>query len=372
MSIFQAKTPQGPLAHYKILSKTAGVRVSPLCLGAMNFGESWSSWLGECSKDEAFKIMDTFYEAGGNFIDTANNYQGGESEQWVGEWMKARGNRDEIVIATKFTSLYPKSIPKIAVNSTGNASKSLHLSVRDSLAKLQTDYIDILYVHWWDYTTNIHELMQALNHLVTSGKVLYLGVSDTPAWVVSAANTYARENGLAPFVIYQGKWNLAEREFERDILPMAKAFGMALAPWSVMMAGASKTETQTDAGKGRTPFRPDTEMRKKIRDQVLAAVDKVAKELGATRQQICIAYVIKKETQTFPILGGRKATHLADNIKALELVSKLTDAQVGAMEAASEFDIGFPHDFVGSGKLEDNFLLKLAGMVVQPDTIPQV
>ncbi|TPX34510.1 hypothetical protein SmJEL517_g02845 [Synchytrium microbalum] len=371
MSIFQAKTPQGPLAHYKILSKTAGVRVSPLCLGAMNFGESWGAFMGECTKEESFKIMDTFYEAGGNFIDTANNYQAGESEQWVGEWMKARGNRDEMVIATKFTTLYPKNTPKIAINSTGNHSKSLHLSLRDSLAKLQTDYIDILYVHWWDYTTNIHELMQSLNHLVKSGKVLYLGISDTPAWVVSAANTYARENGLAPFVIYQGKWNLAEREFERDIIPMCRAFGMALAPWSVMMAGASKTAEQTDAGKGRAAFRPDSENKKRVREQVLAAVDKVAKEVGATRQQICIAYVIKKETQTFPILGGRKSTHLADNIKALELVSKLTDAQVAAMETASEFDIGFPHDFIGGGKVEDNFLLKMGGKIVEPEIIPQ-
>ncbi|TPX34513.1 hypothetical protein SmJEL517_g02846 [Synchytrium microbalum] len=367
--MFTFKQPRSEMDKYKILSKTAGVRVSQLCLGAMNFGTAHEARLGKCTKEEAFKIMDTFWEAGGNFIDTANSYQMGQSEEWVGDWMSARKNRDQMVIATKYTSLYPNDSPKIAINYTGNQAKSLHMSVRDSLKKLQTDYIDILYVHWWDYTTNIHELMQSLNHLVRSGKVLYLGASDMPAWVVAAANTYAREHALAPFVIYQGKWNLAEREFERDILPMVRAFGMALAPWSVLMAGTTKTEEQNDAGKGREHIFPRSARKNETIKNVLAAIDVVAKELGATRQQVCIAYCIKKEPQTFPILGGRKATHLASNMLGLSFVSKLTAKHMKDLEAASDFDIGFPHDFVGAGKIADNLILRGGGHIEQPPEV---
>nr|POE53363.1 norsolorinic acid reductase a [Quercus suber] len=156
----------------------------------MNFGEAWKSYLGPCPKETAVEMLDFFYEQGGNFIDTANNYQAEESETWVGEWMKSRDNRDEMVIATKFTTGFrPASAhEKIKSNFQGNHAKSLKVSVEHSLKKLQTSYIDLLYVHWWDYTTSIPELMNSLHHLVASGKVLYLGVSDTPAWVVVKCN----------------------------------------------------------------------------------------------------------------------------------------------------------------------------------------
>ncbi|KAJ3162164.1 hypothetical protein HDU88_007084 [Geranomyces variabilis] len=368
--MYAAEPPKGPLEHYKILSSKAGVRVSPACLGAMTFGTAWKERLGECSKDEAFAIMDTFFDNGGNFIDTANNYQNNESEIWIGEWMKKRNNRDEIVLATKFSSTYVKpGEVKIAINATGNSAKSLHGSIARSLKNLNTTYVDILYVHWPDYLVNIHEMMHSLNNLVVAGKVLYLGASDMPAWMVAAANTYAREKGLAQFVVYQGKWNVAERDFERDILPMARAFGLALAPWSVMIGGRSKTEEEKSKDKGREPMGPPP----RNFDAVLKAVDAVAKDLSATRQQVCIAYVIKKEPQTFPIIGTRKASHLLDNIKGIELVEKLTSDHVKQIESAGDFDIGFPHNFVGTGVVASNWILTNGGKIQQPQfPIPQI
>lgn len=181
--------PSSLLGYHRILSPTAGVRVSPLCLGTMNFGDAWKQRMGECSKETSFQILDTFYENGGNFIDTANFYQGEDSEKWIGEWVANRKNRDELVLSTKYTMSYKMFGPeKIKSNFQGNHSKSLRLSVDASLKKLQTDYIDILYVHMWDFTTGVEELMQSLHHMVVNSKVLYLGISDAPAWLVVKCN----------------------------------------------------------------------------------------------------------------------------------------------------------------------------------------
>lgn len=189
----------------------------------MNFGDAHKARMGECNKETSFEILDTFNSLGGNFIDTANGYQDGESEKWLGEWLTSRKCRDEMVLATKFSSPYQKHYPnKIQSNFGGNGTKSLRMSVDKSLERLQTSYIDLLYLHWWDYATTIPELMHALNDLAVSGKVIYLGISDTPAWVVSKANQYARDHGLRQFVVYQGLWNASIRDFERDIIPMCK------------------------------------------------------------------------------------------------------------------------------------------------------
>ena len=189
MKVPPATKPPSLLGYHRILSPTAGVRVSPLCLGTMNFGDKWKGMLGECSKETCFQILDTFYESGGNFLDTANFYQGEDSEKWVGEWMTMRNNRDEMVLATKYTMGYKMFGPaKIKSNYQGNHTKSLRLSVDASLKKLNTDYIDLLYVHLWDFTTSVEEVMHSLHHLVASGKVNYLGISDTPAWLVVKCN----------------------------------------------------------------------------------------------------------------------------------------------------------------------------------------
>jgi len=343
MSVFPAAPePKTPLGYYRMLAPTASVRVSPLCLGAMNFGDAWKDYMGECSQETAESILDYFYESGGNFIDTANNYQAEESEKWIGEWMRKRGIRDQLVIATKFTTCYRAGHidEEIIINTTGNGTKSLHLSVEASLKKLQTNYIDLLYVHWWDWTCSIEELMQSLNHLVVAGKVLYLGVSDTPAWVVSRANEYARQNGLRQFSVYQGRWSAENRDFERDIIPMCRAEGMGLAPWGALGGGKFKTEEQRKNDSARKLGEVSEAAIK-----ISKALEKIANKYNTGLTSVALAYVMQKTPYVFPIVGGRRVDHLKGNIEALTL--GLTDEDIKEIEGAHPFDIGFPMNFLG-------------------------
>ena len=345
-----APEPATPLGRYRVLSSTAGVRVSPLQLGAMSIGDAWSQFMGSMNKEQSFALLDAFVAAGGNFIDTANNYQNEQSEAWIGEWMTARKNRDQMVIATKFTTDYRShAVGKgNAPNACGNHKRSMILSVRDSLRKLQTDFIDVLYLHWWDHTTSIEEIMDSLHILVEQGKVMYLGISDSPAWVVSAANTYARAHGKTPFSIYQGRWNVMRRDFERDILPMARHFGMALAPWDVLGSGhfqsAKQVEARKKAGEGlRTMLGSEQTEEEKHISEALATV---AAEHGIESvTAIALAYVLCKAPNVFPLVGGRKIEHLHDNIQALTI--RLTDKQIEFLESATQFDVGFPNNFIG-------------------------
>jgi len=274
--------------------------------------------------------------------------------------MTARKNREDMVIATKFTSTYGKS--DIKVNYTGNSTKSLRVSLEASLRKLQTSYVDILYVHWWDYTTSIPELCQSLNQVVLEGKALYLAVSDTPAWVVSKFNQYARDHGMRQFSLYQGRWSAAERDFERDIIPMCLDEGMGIAPWGALGGGAFKTQEHRQAmekegDKGRSMGPPSPERAAAIA-AVVPVLDKIAKEIGYSITSVALAYVMKKAPYVFPIVGGRKISHLKDNIKALEIV--LTDAQIQAIDGAVPFDMGFPHTFLGGTSPETIKLLQRA------------
>ncbi|TDZ26264.1 Norsolorinic acid reductase B [Colletotrichum orbiculare MAFF 240422] len=341
-----APPPQSPLARYRMLSPTASVRVSPLCLGAMNFGDAWKGYMGTCDQRTVEGILDFFHEQGGNFIDTANNYQFEESEAWI-------------VIATKYTTNFqagPKA-PHIMANFTGNGSKSLHTSVEASLRKLQTDYIDLLYVHWWDYSTSIPELMQSLNHLVTAGKVLYLGISDTPAWVVSKANEYARNHGLRQFSVYQGRWSAASRDFEREIIPMTKAEGMGLAPWGALGGGAFKTEEQRKSQEGRKIQASEPQIR------ISKVLENIARRKNTIITSVALAYVMHKTPYVFPIIGGRTVDHLKQNIEALSL--HLSDEDIQEIEGAVPFDMGFPHNFLWGEKNPSNpsevWLLNMAG-----------
>ncbi|KXH58939.1 aldo/keto reductase [Colletotrichum salicis] len=354
MSNFMAEAPEPPteLGRLRVLSPNAGIRVSPLALGAMSIGEAWAEAMGAMNKEQSYKLLDAFFESGGNFIDTANGYQDEQSEKWIGDWMKERGNREQIVLATKYTSDYQShALGKgHTANFTGNHRRSLHVSIRDSLKKLGTDYIDILYLHWWDYTTSIKEIMDSLHILVEQGKVLYLGISDTPAWVVSAANTYAVDHGKTPFSVYQGRWSVMHRDFERDILPMAHTFGMALCPWDVLGSGKFQSkkalEERKKAGEGLRSFvstGEQTEMEVKMSE----ALEKVAGEHGTESvTAIALAYVRSKAPNVIPIVGGRKVEHLKANIDALKI--KLTDEQIAFLESVKPFDVGFPGNFLGA------------------------
>ncbi|OLN96924.1 Norsolorinic acid reductase B [Colletotrichum chlorophyti] len=337
------------LFRHRQLAPLASVRVSPLCLGSMNFGEAHKERYGECSKDTAFEILDLYYKEGGNFIDTANGYHNGESEEWLGQWMESRDNRDEMVLATKYSTPYMAGHKdtKIQSNYCGNNVKSLKLSLEASLRKLRTSYVDILYIHWWDYTTSVPELMQALNDVVASGKVLYLGISDTPVWIVAQANQYARDHGLRPFVIYQGMWNASMRDMERDIIPFCRKEGMAIAPYGVLNQGRFQTAEGFKAREKHNPgrnFIPSSERDK----QVSSVLEKIANEKGVDLLHVALAYTLQKTPYVFPIIGGRKVEHLQGNIKGLEV--ELTEDEVAKVESAYEFDPGFPHTFL-SGTL---------------------
>ncbi|PYI17924.1 aryl-alcohol dehydrogenase [Aspergillus violaceofuscus CBS 115571] len=343
-----APPPPTALGRYRTLSSTAGIRVSPFQLGAMSIGTAWSGGLGSMTKEASFALLDAYLAAGGNFIDTANNYQNEESERWIGEWMAVRGVRDHLVVATKYTGLrYHPSHPK--VNFAGNHRRSLHLSVRDSLAKLRTDYLDILYVHWWDSTTSIEEVMDSLHALVQQGKVLYLGICNAPAWVVSAANTYARLQGKTQFSVYQGRWNVLHRDLEREVIPMARRFGMAVAPWDVLGGGKFQTQkamaARRESGEGlRKMMGSGAQSEDEVR--MSEALGKVAAELGIESvTAVALAYVLAKYPNVFPVVGGRKVEHLRDNIQALEV--RLSDEQIRFLEGVKPLGLGFPQNMLG-------------------------
>ncbi|KUJ10541.1 voltage-gated shaker-like K+ channel, subunit [Mollisia scopiformis] len=347
------------LHRHRQLAPTAAVYVSPLCLGGMGFGEAWASRMGACPKPQVFAILDHFYEKGGNFIDTANAYQNEESEQWIGEWMSLRGNRDEMVIATKYTGAYQnyKGANILKTNYGGNGSKSLKLSLEASLKKLQTSYIDLFYVHWFDFSTSIPELMLALNDLITSGKVLYLGVSDSPAWVAAKANQYARDHGLRQFSVYQGLWNAATRDFEREIVPMCRDEGMGILAYGTLGKGMFQSEEAFKEREKENPGRkmlPPSEVEKKA-SKVLEVV---AERKQSTIQAVAMQYIMHKAPYVFPLIGGRKVEHLQGNIEALGLA--LDDKDMEEIDVAYGFEHGFPHEFLSGDHFSHGAPSKMA------------
>ncbi|PPQ90096.1 hypothetical protein CVT25_012260 [Psilocybe cyanescens] len=347
--------PPTGLGRYRVLSSTAGVHVSPLQLGAMSIGDKWDELgMGSMDKASSFKLLDAFFENGGNFIDTANFYQDETSEMFIGEWAETRNIRDQLFIATKYsnnTKNRTGAIKQAALYS-GNSAKSMHISIEASLKKLRTSYIDLFYIHFWDWDTSIEEVMKSLHTLILQGKVLYLGISNTPAWIVSKANQYARDHGLTPFVIYQGYWNIMDRSFEREIIPMARSEGMALAPYGVLGGGKIRTDEEEERRRangehGRTVFDPNWE-RTDREKAICRALEKVAAEVGAKSiTSVAIAYVMQKTVYVFPIIGGRKVEHLLANVEALEI--SLTKEQIQYLESVSSLDPGYPNWLIGDG-----------------------
>jgi len=262
-----------------------------------------------------------------------------------------------MVIATKYASSWKRrdETVKIKINHIGDHLKSMRMTVDASLKKLRTDYIDVFYVHWWSWETSVEEVMNGLHNLVVQGKVLYLGISDAPAWVVAQANQYAKDHGKTPFVVYQGQWSILDRSFERDIIPMARAFGLALAPWGVLAGGKLRSNAEEEkrrqtGEKGRNLgiMGNDDWMRNEKERAVSDALEKVAKEVGTDRvTAVAIAYVMQKTTHVFPIIGGRKVEHLYDNIEALKI--SLSPEQIKYLESVHPFEAGFPNSMIGDG-----------------------
>lgn len=316
---------------YRLLGKS-GLRVSELCLGTMTFGEDWGWGAG---KDESRRIFDAYAETGGNFIDTSCNYTDGTSEKFVGEFV--RDDREHFIIATKYSLTERKDDP----NFGGNHRKNMHRSVEGSLKRLGADYIDLLWLHMWDYKTPVEEVMRALDDLVRSGKVLYVGVSDTPAWVVSRANMLADLRGWSPFIAYQGEYSLASRAPERDLLPMAQALGLTYLAWGMLEGGELTGKYNAPSDEPRRSN--DTSDRIKA---IAAVVMSLAKELGRTPSQVALNWVRQGSYRILPILGARSLPQFQDNLGCLDF--ELTTEQLGRLSEASPVDLGFPQAFLTS------------------------
>jgi aryl-alcohol dehydrogenase-like predicted oxidoreductase len=317
----------------RILGRT-GIRVSQLFLGAMTFGEQGGvgAPLEECRR-----MVDAYEAAGGNVIDTASNYRGGASETIVGEVLE--GRRDRFVVSTKYTVSRDADDP----NAAGNHRKNLVASVETSLQRLRTDRIDLLHVHIWDEATPIDETMRALDDLVRSGKVLALGISDTPSWVVSRGNTLAEWRGWTAFACLQVPYSLLQRDIERELLPMADAYGMTVAAWSPLANGVLSgkfTAPSAEAG----PTRVDPASLSEHDLAVAREVQAVAEDLGASPAQVALAWTMAHAPRVHPIVGARRLDQLEDNLGAAALA--LPADAAARLEAVTSFQRGFPLDFI--------------------------
>ena len=331
--------------RYKLLGRS-GLRVSELCFGTMTFGEEWG-WGAD--KDESRQMFGTYLDAGGNFIDTANRYTEGTSERFLGEFIA--GMREKIVLATKFTLFTEHGDP----NAAGNHRKNMVQAVEASLKRLKTDYIDLYWLHAWDYTTPVEEVMRGLDDLVRAGKVLYIGISDTPAWVVSRANMLAELRGWTPFVGLQIEYSLIERTVERELLPMARELDLAVTPWGAI-GGGVLTGKYSKAGRQESATKryQDDEPTDRLSDRSLAIADevvKVAGELGCAPAEVAINWVRQQPGVIVPIIGVRTADQLSQNLACLD--HPLGDDQLNRLHEASKIDLGFPHDFLAKEFIRD-------------------
>ncbi|WP_255952369.1 aldo/keto reductase [Streptomyces odontomachi] len=333
------------LDTYRLLGR-AGLRVSPLALGTATFGTEWG-WGAE--QDEARKLFDRYVEGGGNFIDTADTYTEGSSERLLGEFTRDR--RESLVLATKYTTLRRPGDP----NSGGSHRKNLFASVEASLRRLRTDYIDLLYLHVWDFTTSVEEILRGMDDLVRQGKVLYVAICNAPAWQVSRMQAIADLRGWSPLVALQIEYNLIERTGERDLFPMAREMGLGVIPYSPL-AGGVLTGKYSRADLTAPHVASDDGTRRSFnlalgtlteRDIAIADVVKeVATELGHTPAQVGLAWTLQNPGVTAPIIGARTPAQLEDNLGALEV--DLTAAQLARLDEASATGPGFPHAMLAS------------------------
>jgi aryl-alcohol dehydrogenase-like predicted oxidoreductase len=331
--------------RYKLLGKS-GLRVSELCLGTMTFGDVWKDLGLDTSRDESRKIFDGFAEAGGNFIDTANKYNEGGSESMLGEFIEA--DRDHFVVATKYTLFTREGDP----NACGNHRKSMARALEASLKRLKTGYIDLYWVHAWDYMTPVEEVMRGLDDMVRAGKVLYIGISDTPAWIVAQANTLAQVHGWSPFVGLQIEYSLAQREPERDLIPMARAFDVGVTAWSPLAGGILSGKYAKTAKAETARYSAETNPPDERKLRIGETVVKLAEEIGRPASQVALNWLRQRQMPVIPIIGARRATQIQDNLKCLDW--QLTGEQIAKLDEATKIELGFPHDF-----LTNDFVLQM-------------
>ncbi|HEX5130938.1 MAG TPA: aldo/keto reductase [Candidatus Krumholzibacteria bacterium] len=325
---------------------TSGLRVSPLSLGTMTFGTEWG-W--GTAKDDCRRIFDAYVEAGGNFIDTANFYTGGTSETFVGEFLA--GRRDTLVVATKYALAMRPGDP----NSGGTHRKNLMQSIDASLARLRTDYVDILWLHAWDDTVPVEEVMRGLDDVVHAGKALYAGVSNAPAWIVARANTLAEARGWAPFAGAQMQYSLAERSVEREIMPMCGGLGIGVVAWSPLAGGVltgkyARAEAGSKSALDESLRMESNRRRANERNlAIIVVIEAIAKETGRSPAQVAIRWAMQKPGVASVIIGARTPAQLDDNLQAATF--DLSADQVQRLDAASAIEMGYPHDYLRSGSV---------------------
>jgi aryl-alcohol dehydrogenase-like predicted oxidoreductase len=326
--------------RFKLLGKS-GLRVSELCLGNMTFGTEWGFGTG---REESKKVFDAYADAGGNFIDTANKYNEGTSEKYLAEFIGTE--RERFVIATKYTLSMRSGDP----NAGGNHRKNMMHSIDASLKRLKTDYIDLYWLHVWDYTTPVEEVMRGLDDLVRAGKINYIGISDAPAWVTARSNAIAELQGWSQFIALQMKYSLFERSIEREFIPMAKELDIAVTAWGVLnyglLTGKYSVEDgkllSTDNSKRYAPEQASILDERKL--AILGEVKKIAEETASTMAQVAIAWV--RGRGVLPIIGAKTENQIKENLKALDVT--LDDSQMERLEVLSKIELGFPYDFASS------------------------
>ena len=325
--------------RYKLLGRS-GLRVSELCLGTMTFGEEWG-W--GSSNEESKKVFDAFANADGNFIDTANRYTEGTSEKYVGEFISS--DRNHFVLATKFTLKTKSNDPNYA----GNHRKNMMNALNESLKRLNTDYIDLYYLHAWDYTTPEDEVLRTLDDMIRAGKIHYIGISDTPAWIVSRMNAIAELRGWTQFAALQIKYSLLERTVERELLPMARHLDLAVVPWAVIGGGIltgkyNKNKNEQGRAKQNNAIKEES---LKVAEEVI----KVADEIGCLPSQVAINWVRQQPGLIIPIIGAKTENQLKENLDCLNY--KLNEDQLNNLNEISKIKLGFPHEFLTSENIRD-------------------
>ncbi|MDB5144851.1 MAG: yhdN 5 [Mucilaginibacter sp.] len=317
--------------NYKLLGRS-GLKVSELCLGTMGFGTE-NGWGAD--QDASFAIMDAYANAGGNFLDTANMYKLGTSEKIIGEYL-GNHDRDYFVLATKYTLKDNTTNP----NASGNNRKNMMRSVEESLKRLKTDFIDLLYLHIWDDLTPVDEVMRGMDDLVRQGKVNYIAISDTPAWVVAKSNTLAEVMGWSQFVALQVEYSLIARTPERELIPMAKHFGLTVTPWAPL-GGGVLTGKYLKGDTGR--IKPDSKRLNDRAVEITKVAMTIADELGVSTSNVALKWTMQQGFSSIPVVGATKLSQLEDNLKTINVT--LSDEQLKRLDEVSAIELGFPSDF---------------------------
>jgi aryl-alcohol dehydrogenase-like predicted oxidoreductase len=317
--------------NYKLLGRS-GLKVSELCLGTMGFGTE-AGWGAD--KQTSFEIMDAFANAGGNFLDTANVYKLGTSEKIIGEYV-SNHDRDYFVLATKYSLKDNLTNP----NASGNSRKNMMRSVEESLKRLKTDFIDVFYLHIWDDITPMDEVLRGLDDLIRQGKITYAAISDTPAWQVAKGNTLAELMGWSQFIALQVEYSLIQRTPERELIPMAKHFGMTVTPWAPLGGGVlSGKYLRGEQGR----IKPESRRLDDRSVNITKAVVAIADELGVSPSHVALQWTMSKGFSCIPIVGATKVDQLEQNLKTIGVT--LTKEHLQKLDEVSSIDLGFPGEF---------------------------